>query len=61
MHLVGLYTYCKMMHSAYNIKSNTTAKRIRIYQMLCTAYKKIAAEDGLISPKHLERILKNKV
>ena len=20
MHLVGLYTYCKMMHGAYNVK-----------------------------------------
>ena len=23
MHLVGLYTYCRMMHGAYNVKSSS--------------------------------------
>ena len=30
MHLVGFYTYCKMMHGAYNIKEKTILQFILI-------------------------------
>ena len=30
MHLVGLYTYCKMMHGAYNVKFHSIILKSRL-------------------------------
>ena len=45
VHLVGLYTYCKMMHGVYNIKliNAQQGKRIHKYKY----FKKVALYDGL--------------
>ena len=40
---------------------NTTVKRIRIYQIQQTAYKKTASEDGLIQSETCRAYIENKV